>query len=157
MVAEQHHFRGVLGEVDVGGRVRAFLQDLVGQDDPVVTAHLDVDAGLLLERADNGRRELGMLAAVEGDRGTPAIAAVSGTGAAAGGEKRRRGKRPGGDGQPLADARRSYRLAVTAATHVPSFLPDYAGGPCTWLIPCSRGKQLPEGLVPRAGLRLRLG
>src|SRR5882724_8224562 len=130
MVAEQHHLRGVLGEVDVGGRVRAFLQDLVGQDDPVVTAHLHVDAGLLLERADNGRRKLSMLAAVQRDGGAPATAATAGgTGSATGGEKRRGHECPSGDGDPPEGARHPRRLVLAVTTHVPSFL---SGGPCTW-------------------------
>src|SRR5579862_5481969 len=99
--------------------MRALLEDLVGEHDPVISADLHMDASLLLERADDCLRELGMLAVVEGDRGCPA---PSGGCPAAGGEKGRGDDCPGGHGEPPEGARHP-RPFVSPATHLRSPLP----------------------------------
>jgi hypothetical protein len=65
---EVHELGGVLGQVRVGRRGAALLEELIGEHDPVAGADVDVDAGVARERRDQRARELRVLTVVEHER-----------------------------------------------------------------------------------------
>ena len=75
---EVHELRGVLGQVHVGRRGAALLQDLVRQHDAVGRAHVDLDVGRARERLDQRGGQLGVLAAVQDERVRGRVTAAPG-------------------------------------------------------------------------------